>query len=238
MHDRPFTAFYRVPEQEHETFREAVEALAPIYREHAYFWEVQYAASEPTLWIESATFATTDQAERATAARAASEVGRQVDSYRTRLDGYFVRRMIDVLSHGSRSSWPPPLPSLDELSPETRRIWRLAVELSKRLDPHVPAGVDVSPAAMFHQLDLALHRDDPFPDAVAWRLESLLDSLQDDATETTFEPWPAKRPGGAFYSPYAQLREGLLEFGFGGGGIEPVLAFEPISLAELEEPEA
>ncbi len=58
-------------------------------------------------------------------------------------------------------------------------------------------------------------------------------ALQDPVTELVAEPWP-HRPGSGyvFHDPTAVVEGGEIRFWYGSES-DPVLAFEPIPLAEL-----
>ena len=120
---------------------------------------------------------------------------------------------------------------------EQARLRSLLLALVERLGPALPAGFSLA----FGRGSLLLFRDleqlDEIDltwvaeegDTLAWTVEHALDRLQDTIAEETADPWPGWRslPGAA-----AEVRGDALHLWYGDPA-EPVLAFEPIPLADL-----
>jgi hypothetical protein len=120
---------------------------------------------------------------------------------------------------------------------EEARLRSLLVALVERLGPTLPAGFSLA----FGQGALLLFRDLEQLDEIdltwaveegnspAWTVEHALDRLQDTIAEETADPWPGRRnlPGAA-----VEVRGDALHLWYGDPA-EPVLAFEPIPLADL-----
>jgi hypothetical protein len=131
---------------------------------------------------------------------------------------------------------------------------KLVVVLAERLAAIVPDGFDVramdgtlwysfyadrfpghyrgGPSGMPVVDTFAAYEDESHADRIVYIAERALDNLQDVIDESTHEPWPGTvRPP----SPHAQIRGEMLHLWYGGPDIndEPVLACEPIALANL-----
>jgi hypothetical protein len=129
---------------------------------------------------------------------------------------------------------PPPRGHRPEEQARLRALLRALVE---RLGPTLPAGFSLA----FGQGALLLFRDLEQLDEIdltwaveegnspAWTVEHALDRLQDTIAEETADPWPGRRslPGAA-----VEVRGDALHLWYGDPA-EPVLAFEPIPLADL-----
>ena len=131
---------------------------------------------------------------------------------------------------------PPPRGLRPE---EQARLRALLLALIERITPALPAGFSLTfthDSLLLHQnlerldeigLDWAVER----PELLAPAVESALDRLQDTIAEETTDPWPGRRrlPGAA-----AEIRGDALHLWYGDRH-EPVLALEPIPLADLDQ---
>jgi hypothetical protein len=131
----------------------------------------------------------------------------------------------------------PPPRYLD--AEQTARLRALLRALIDRIAPALPEGFSLT----FTADSLLLHRDlerldeiglewavDVEEEVLASKVCAALDRLQDTIAEETTDPWPGR---GSLPGAGAEVRDGALHLWYGDAG-EPVLAFEPITLADLE----
>jgi hypothetical protein len=111
----------------------------------------------------------------------------------------------------------------------------LARALGTRLAPHMPVeflrlGITSS------VLETIRHRladlGEPLCESLPLAVEAALNELQDSIDEYLDLRWPA---GSRRYDAWAELRESAIHAGF-GDSTAPLLAIDPIPLAELEDP--
>jgi hypothetical protein len=129
---------------------------------------------------------------------------------------------------------PPPRGHRPDEQARLRALLRALVE---RLSPALPEGFSLT----FSSDSLLLHRElerlDEVgldwavegPDLLAPAVRSALDQLQDTLAEETTDPWPGR---GSLPGAAAEVRGDALHLWYGDPD-EPVLALEPIPLADL-----
>ena len=129
---------------------------------------------------------------------------------------------------------PPPRGHRPEEQARLRALLRAVVE---RLAPALPEGFSLT----FSPDSLLLHREVERVDEIwldwavegsellAPAVESALDQLQDTLAEETTDPWPGR---GSLPGAAAEVRGDALHLWYGDADA-PVLAFEPIPLADL-----
>jgi hypothetical protein len=130
---------------------------------------------------------------------------------------------------------PPPRRGLRP--DEQARLRSLLVALVERLGPALPAGFSLAFGGASLLLFRDLERVDEIDltwiveegESLAWTVEHALDRLQDTIAEETADPWPGRRslPGAG-----AAVQGEALHLWYGASA-DPVLAFEPIPLADL-----
>jgi hypothetical protein len=133
-----------------------------------------------------------------------------------------------------RTVRPPRYPDAEQ----TARLRALLRALIDRIAPALPEGFSLT----FTVDSLLLHRDLERLDEIglewaaggeevlASKVWAALDRLQDTIAEETADPWPGR---GSLPGAGAEVRDGALHLWYGDAA-EPVLAFEPITLADLE----
>jgi hypothetical protein len=132
----------------------------------------------------------------------------------------------------------PSGPPSRGLRPEEQATVRsLLAALVQRLGPALPSGFSIAfgrgSLLVFRNVELVDEIDLSWAvegaDALAPAVERALDHLQDTLAEETTDPWPGR---GYLPGAGAEVRDGALRLWYGDPE-EPVLALEPIPLAEL-----
>jgi len=130
----------------------------------------------------------------------------------------------------------PPQRMLGE--EERLRLRALLMALVRRVAPSLPSGFSLAFShgsllllrnlEVLDEVDLSWAVEGP--ELLAQAVESALDRLQDTIAEETTDPWPGR---GALPGAGTVVRDDAVQIWFGDPD-EPVLAFEPIPLSELE----
>jgi hypothetical protein len=251
--------FYRVPPESVDDFLACQRRAAAVFREGALSWTLWRSRKNPDEWVEFGPLFR----ERAALDRAAAVLkGKgilerlatfEVDRF-SPIEGeeggpieavsfVFTTKDYDVVFQvgaGLGASWfdrdLPPIEPADMSAP-MRLAHSLASALSQRLDAAVPRPFRVSAEQECVYLlgECGLLSGGSIVDlGIEDAITRLLTDVQDEITEQLAVPWPHEPTlGYVFHEPGVAIRDDAVQFWYGAED-DPVLAFEPIPLAELD----